>query len=99
MALLGSGASSMVLFARHVTTAAHILALIVAILMIVWVVHYQGGANINSEDSNIVFNVHPLVMWLGFILMIGEEDWAKDDAHDASIFRISSRDFRNLCGI
>lgn len=53
---MGPGAS-MVLFTRHVTTAAHILALIVAILMIVWVVHYQGGANINSEDANTVFNV------------------------------------------
>ncbi|KAJ3697653.1 hypothetical protein LUZ61_001358 [Rhynchospora tenuis] len=71
MALVGSGAS-MVLFARHVTTVAHILALIVAILMIVWIVHYEGGANINSQDPNLVFNVHPLVMSLGFILMIGE---------------------------
>jgi preprotein translocase subunit SecG len=61
MALMGGGAS-MVLFARHVTTAAHILALIVAILMIVWIVHYQGGANINSEDPNAVFNVSNMLL-------------------------------------
>jgi cytochrome b-561 len=53
----------MALFARHVTTAAHILALVVAILMIVWIVHYQGGANINSEDPTAVFNVSNMLLF------------------------------------
>ncbi|KAJ3672868.1 hypothetical protein LUZ60_006242 [Juncus effusus] len=70
MAMMGG--VSTVLFARHAATAAHILAIVVFILILVWTVHFEGGANIYSEDPALVFNVHPLVMCLGFILVIGE---------------------------
>ncbi|XP_008787976.1 probable ascorbate-specific transmembrane electron transporter 1 [Phoenix dactylifera] len=52
--------------------AAHVLALTAAILVLVWVLHFGGGAHLHSENKKLIFNVHPLVMTLGFILVIGE---------------------------
>ncbi|XP_020102432.1 probable ascorbate-specific transmembrane electron transporter 1 [Ananas comosus] len=61
------------LAATHARTVAHILALVAVILMLVWVLHYRGGANLRSDaDPELIFNVHPLVMSLGFIVVIGE---------------------------
>ncbi|OAY80001.1 Transmembrane ascorbate ferrireductase 1 [Ananas comosus] len=61
------------LAATHARTVAHILALLAVILMLVWVLHYRGGANLRSDaDPELIFNVHPLVMSLGFIVVIGE---------------------------
>ncbi|XP_010939997.2 probable ascorbate-specific transmembrane electron transporter 1 [Elaeis guineensis] len=51
---------------------AHVLALTAAILVLVWVLHFGGGARLHSENKELIFNVHPLVMTLGFILVIGE---------------------------
>ncbi|PKA52202.1 Transmembrane ascorbate ferrireductase 1 [Apostasia shenzhenica] len=65
MAFLASPAS-------HISKVAHVLALTAAILVIVWVVHYGGGANLNSVNADLIFNVHPLVMTLCFIIVTGE---------------------------
>ncbi|KAG6524201.1 hypothetical protein ZIOFF_014093 [Zingiber officinale] len=59
--------------AAHITHVAHVFALTVFILVLVWVLHFRGGAaRLHSDDANLIFNVHPLVMSLGFILIIGE---------------------------
>ncbi|CAN6287041.1 unnamed protein product [Urochloa humidicola] len=50
----------------------HVLFLTTAVLMLVWLLHYRGGINIQSEDPEQIFNVHPFVMSWGFILLIGE---------------------------
>jgi hypothetical protein len=36
---------------------AHLLFLTTAVLMLVWLLHYRGGINIESEDPDRVFNV------------------------------------------
>ncbi|XP_072973660.1 probable transmembrane ascorbate ferrireductase 3 [Typha angustifolia] len=56
----------------YATMAAHVFALTAAILMLVWVLHFGGGVNLHSDNPDLVFNVHPLVMCLGFIIFIGE---------------------------
>ncbi|OAY74971.1 putative transmembrane ascorbate ferrireductase 3, partial [Ananas comosus] len=46
------------LAATHARTVAHILALLAVILMLVWVLHYRGGANLRSDaDPELIFNV------------------------------------------
>ncbi|CAL9199110.1 unnamed protein product [Musa hybrid cultivar] len=61
------------LVAAHVTKVAHVLALTVFVLVLAWVLHFRGGAaRLHSDDPNLIFNVHPLVMCMGFILVIGE---------------------------
>ncbi|WOL02603.1 putative ascorbate-specific transmembrane electron transporter 1 [Canna indica] len=59
--------------AANVTKVAHLFALTVFVLVLAWVLHFRGGAaRLNSDDPNLIFNVHPLVMCLGFILISGE---------------------------
>ncbi|CAL9179695.1 unnamed protein product [Musa hybrid cultivar] len=61
------------LVAAHVTKVAHVLAFTVFVLVLAWVLHFRGGAaRLHSDDPNLIFNVHPLVMCMGFILVIGE---------------------------
>ncbi|XP_039782849.1 probable transmembrane ascorbate ferrireductase 3 [Panicum virgatum] len=60
------------IMASRVSMLAHVLFLTTAVLMLVWLLHYRGGINIQSEDPEQVFNVHPFVMSWGFILLIGE---------------------------
>uniref|UniRef100_A0ACD6A8G0 Uncharacterized protein n=1 Tax=Avena sativa TaxID=4498 RepID=A0ACD6A8G0_AVESA len=58
--------------ASRVAMFAHLLFLVTAVLMLVWLLHFRGGINIQSEDPDQIFNVHPFVMSWGFILLIGE---------------------------
>ncbi|XP_077230755.1 putative ascorbate-specific transmembrane electron transporter 1 [Tasmannia lanceolata] len=51
---------------------AHLFGLIAAILMLVWIFHFSGGIDLNSENTNLIFNVHPFLMFLGFILVAGQ---------------------------
>ncbi|OEL35337.1 putative transmembrane ascorbate ferrireductase 3 [Dichanthelium oligosanthes] len=60
------------ILASRVAMFAHVLFLSTAVLMLVWLLHYRGGINIQSEDPEQIFNVHPFVMSWGFILLIGE---------------------------
>ncbi|CAN6298022.1 unnamed protein product [Urochloa humidicola] len=60
------------IMATRVSMLAHVLFLTTAVLMLVWLLHYRGGINIQSEDPEQIFNVHPFVMSWGFILLIGE---------------------------
>ncbi|KAM3294471.1 hypothetical protein ACQJBY_037390 [Aegilops geniculata] len=58
--------------ASRVAMFAHLLFLTTAVLMLVWLLHFRGGINIQSDDPEQIFNVHPFVMTWGFILLIGE---------------------------
>lgn len=60
------------LLASRVGMFAHLLFVTTAVLMLVWLLHFRGGINIQSEDPEQIFNVHPFVMSWGFILLIGE---------------------------
>ncbi|GLJ12798.1 hypothetical protein SUGI_0198010 [Cryptomeria japonica] len=44
----------------------------VALLVLIWVMHFRGGMALISEDKNLIFNVHPTLMLIGFILLSGE---------------------------
>ncbi|KAF8674389.1 hypothetical protein HU200_048220 [Digitaria exilis] len=68
--IIGSHHHSMM--ASRVAMVAHLLFLTTAVLMLVWLLHYRGGINIQSEEPEQIFNVHPFVMSWGFILLIGE---------------------------
>lgn len=69
--IIGGGGHHSAVAAR-VAAAAHVLFLTTAVLMLVWLLHFRGGINIQSDDPEQIFNVHPFVMCWGFILLIGE---------------------------
>ncbi|ONK65328.1 uncharacterized protein A4U43_C07F35990 [Asparagus officinalis] len=58
--------------ASYASVAAHLFALLAAILVLVWAIHYGGGLSLHSDNEALVFNVHPVTMVLGFIIVTGE---------------------------
>ena len=43
--------------ASRVAMFAHLLFLVTAILVLVWLLHFRGGINIQSDDPDQIFNV------------------------------------------
>lgn len=44
--------------ASRITIFAHIFGILSLILMLVWLLHYRGGLNLDSASSSRVFNVN-----------------------------------------
>lgn len=70
--MAGKGGSSFHLSALPVTIFAHLLVIAVAILVLVWLLEFREGLAFKSETKAKIFNVHPLLMVIGFILLAGE---------------------------
>ncbi|KAJ1430578.1 Cytochrome b561/ferric reductase transmembrane [Sesbania bispinosa] len=51
---------------------AHLFGIIAIILMLVWLLHYREGIEYDSDNALRVFNVHPFVMFFGFIFLVGQ---------------------------
>lgn len=49
-----------------------ILGVAVAALVLTWTVHYRGGLALISSNKDLIFNVHPVLMVIGLILLNGE---------------------------
>ncbi|KAE9601051.1 hypothetical protein Lal_00023814 [Lupinus albus] len=59
---------------RSYTTSvlAHLFGILAIILLLVWLLHYREGIEYDSDNPLRVFNVHPLLMFLGFIFFAGQ---------------------------
>ncbi|XP_059659158.1 probable ascorbate-specific transmembrane electron transporter 1 [Cornus florida] len=64
--------SSFQLSALPVTIFAHLIVIAVTTLVLVWLLHFREGLAFKSVIKAKIFNVHPLLMTVGFILMGGE---------------------------
>jgi len=53
---------------------AHVLAAAAAALVLIWCVHFRGGLALRSkaDDKQLIFNVHPVLMLLGPIVLGAE---------------------------
>ncbi|XP_020239881.1 probable transmembrane ascorbate ferrireductase 3 [Cajanus cajan] len=51
---------------------AHLFGVLAFILLLVWLLHYREGIEYDSDNGFRVFNVHPLLMYSGFIFLAGE---------------------------
>ncbi|XP_051148586.1 probable transmembrane ascorbate ferrireductase 3 [Andrographis paniculata] len=58
--------------AARAATAAHVLGVISIVLLLVWLLHYREGIRLDSPNAFRIFNVHPFLMFFGFIFMAGE---------------------------
>ncbi|KAF3335665.1 putative ascorbate-specific transmembrane electron transporter 1 [Carex littledalei] len=54
------------------TYVAHLLAVAAAVLILVWSIHFRGGLALNSTNKSLIFNVHPVMMLIGIIILGGE---------------------------
>ncbi|KDP32926.1 hypothetical protein JCGZ_12957 [Jatropha curcas] len=53
-------------------TVVRFLGFLVTALVLTWSVHYRGGLALVSDNKDLIFNVHPVLMVIGLILMNGE---------------------------
>lgn len=51
---------------------AHVIALVLAVLVLVWNIHFRGGIAWEATNKNLIFNLHPVLMLIGFIILGGE---------------------------
>ncbi|XP_012465865.1 probable transmembrane ascorbate ferrireductase 3 [Gossypium raimondii] len=58
--------------ASRLTIFAHVFGILAFALMLVWLLHYRGGIEYDSYNAVRVFNVHPFLMFCGFIFLSGE---------------------------
>ncbi|KAF9677487.1 hypothetical protein SADUNF_Sadunf08G0112800 [Salix dunnii] len=58
--------------ATPVTMFAHLLAIAVTTLVLVWLLHFRGGLAFESANKGKILNVHVLLTVVGFILFAGE---------------------------
>ncbi|KAF4353261.1 hypothetical protein G4B88_028452 [Cannabis sativa] len=49
-----------------------LFGIIVAALLFTWTNHFRGGLALISDNKDLIFNVHPVLMVLGLVLLNGE---------------------------
>ncbi|OMO94691.1 Cytochrome b561, eukaryote [Corchorus olitorius] len=49
-----------------------VLGIIIAALVFTWTLHYRGGLALISDNKDLIFNVHPVLMVIGLVLLNGE---------------------------
>ncbi|XXG81786.1 hypothetical protein AAC387_Pa09g2356 [Persea americana] len=57
---------------RASVVAAQMFGVTAFVLMLLWLLHFRGGLNLNSQNKDLIFNVHPFLMFLGFIFIGGQ---------------------------
>ncbi|KAK9147869.1 hypothetical protein Scep_006626 [Stephania cephalantha] len=59
--------------AEAFTYVAHALGVVAAVMVLVWCIHFRGGLAFHSQtNKNLIFNIHPVLMLIGFIIIGGE---------------------------
>ncbi|XP_052205353.1 probable transmembrane ascorbate ferrireductase 3 [Diospyros lotus] len=53
--------------ASSVTVLAQLFGITALILLLIWLLHFREGLNLDSENPYQIFNVHPFLMYFGFI--------------------------------
>ncbi|XWS46406.1 hypothetical protein CRYUN_Cryun14cG0063100 [Craigia yunnanensis] len=49
-----------------------VLGIVIAALVFIWTLHYRGGLALISDNKDLIFNVHPVLMVIGLVLLNGE---------------------------
>ncbi|KAL4575804.1 hypothetical protein LXL04_011890 [Taraxacum kok-saghyz] len=58
--------------AVYLSYVVHVLAVAGSVMVLVWNIHFRGGLAWESTNKNLIFNVHPVLMLIGLIIMGGE---------------------------
>ncbi|GAV75634.1 Cytochrom_B561 domain-containing protein [Cephalotus follicularis] len=55
-----------------ILTVVRVMGVMATALVLTWTVHYRGGLSLISDNKDLIFNVHPVLMVIGLILLNGE---------------------------
>ncbi|KAI3730477.1 hypothetical protein L1987_61647 [Smallanthus sonchifolius] len=69
---MAKGGSSYQMSAAPVTVFVHLLAISIVTLTLVWLIKFREGFAFESHIKAKIFNLHPLLMILGFVIFSGE---------------------------
>ncbi|KAG6753516.1 hypothetical protein POTOM_043585 [Populus tomentosa] len=58
--------------ALPLTFVAHALAAAAAVMVLVWNLYYRGGLAWEATNKSLIFNLHPVLMLIGLIIIGGE---------------------------
>ncbi|GMH19652.1 hypothetical protein Nepgr_021493 [Nepenthes gracilis] len=58
--------------ALPITFVAHALAIVGAVFVLVWCIHFRGGFAWVATNKSLIFNNHPALMLIGFIIIGGQ---------------------------
>ncbi|GAB4826369.1 hypothetical protein Ancab_009234 [Ancistrocladus abbreviatus] len=58
--------------AAPLTFVAHALAVAGAVMVLVWCIHFRGGFAWEAKNKSLIFNIHPVLTLIGFIILGGE---------------------------
>ncbi|PIA39609.1 hypothetical protein AQUCO_02600216v1 [Aquilegia coerulea] len=64
-----------------------VIGVVVSALLFTWIFHYRGGMSLISDNKDLIFNVHPILMVIGLILLNGEAMLAYKTISGARSFR------------
>ncbi|XXG45284.1 hypothetical protein AAC387_Pa02g0406 [Persea americana] len=54
------------------TYVVHLLGVVSAALVLVWCIHFRGGLAFEATNKSLIFNMHPVLTLIGFIVFGGE---------------------------
>ncbi|KAJ7523653.1 hypothetical protein O6H91_18G057100 [Diphasiastrum complanatum] len=54
------------------TIGVHILGVVAAVLVLVWNIPFRGGLAWSSPNKDLIFNVHPVLIVIGFLFVSSE---------------------------
>ncbi|XP_078427483.1 putative ascorbate-specific transmembrane electron transporter 1 [Wolffia australiana] len=69
---MGSGVGGLKARPAPFTYVVHVLAAISALLVLFWAIHFRGGLAFVATNKNLIFNIHPVFMLIGFIILSSE---------------------------
>ncbi|KAL3834439.1 hypothetical protein ACJIZ3_009175 [Penstemon smallii] len=58
--------------ALPISYVAHVLGIVAAILVLIWNISFRGGLAWEATNKNLIFNLHPVLMLIGLIIIGGE---------------------------
>ncbi|KAG6599883.1 Transmembrane ascorbate ferrireductase 1, partial [Cucurbita argyrosperma subsp. argyrosperma] len=60
------------IMARPVTLLGHLVAISIAVLILVWILHFREGVAFKSDNKLKILNLHVLLMVIGLVLFGGQ---------------------------
>ncbi|CAK7326500.1 unnamed protein product [Dovyalis caffra] len=70
-----------------ITTLARVIGMLVAAFVLIWTFHFRGGLALSSDDKSLIFNVHPVMLVIGLVLLNGEAMLAYKTVSGTKSFR------------
>lgn len=49
-----------------------LIGVVVSALVLTWALHFRGGFSLSSLHKDLIFNIHPVLMVIGLVLLNGE---------------------------